>query len=72
MHAYNTICANVPAQIACITALTEGIDAPKKMNEAYKERLAYLKSRLLDMGFALDAEPEGAFYIFPSLAPFDI
>lgn len=72
MHAYNTICANVPAQIACITALTEGIDAPKKMNEAYKERLAYLKSRLLDMGFALDAEPEGAFYIFPSLAPFGI
>ncbi|AYU54823.1 aminotransferase class I/II-fold pyridoxal phosphate-dependent enzyme [Staphylococcus debuckii] len=72
MHAYNTICANVPAQIACITALTEGIDAPKKMNEAYEERLAYLKSRLLDMGFALDAEPEGAFYIFPSLAPFGI
>ena len=31
------------------------------MNEAYEERLAYLKSRLLDMGFALDAEPEGAF-----------
>lgn len=72
MHAYNTICANVPAQIACITALTEGIDAPKEMNKAYKERLAYLKSRLLKMGFEIDAEPEGAFYIFPSLAPFNV
>lgn len=72
MHAYNTICANVPAQIACIAALTDGIDAPKAMNKAYKERLAYLKQRLLDMGFAIDAEPEGAFYIFPSLAPFNI
>lgn len=72
MHAYNTICANVPAQIATIAALTDGIDAPQNMNEAYKERLAYLKSRLLKMGFKLDAEPEGAFYIFPSLAPFGI
>ncbi|MHD0398144.1 aminotransferase class I/II-fold pyridoxal phosphate-dependent enzyme [Staphylococcus simulans] len=72
MHAYNTICANVPAQIACIAALTDGVDAPKAMNEAYKERLTYLKQRLLDMGFKIDAEPEGAFYIFPSLAPFKI
>ena len=72
MHAYNTICANVPAQIATIAALTDGIDAPQNMNEAYKERLAYLKSRLLKMGFKLDAEPEGAFYIFPSLAQFGI
>lgn len=72
MHAYNTICANVPAQITCIAALTDGIDAPKAMNKAYKERLAYLKQRLLDMGFKIDAEPEGAFYIFPSLAPFGI
>ncbi|UTB81155.1 aminotransferase class I/II-fold pyridoxal phosphate-dependent enzyme [Staphylococcus carnosus] len=72
MHAYNAICANVPAQIATVAALTDGKDAPKKMNEAYKARLAYLKSRLLEMGFKLDAEPEGAFYIFPSLAPFGI
>ncbi len=38
MHAYNCICANVPAQIACITALNEGLEAPKYMNEAYVER----------------------------------
>ncbi|PTE71386.1 aminotransferase class I/II-fold pyridoxal phosphate-dependent enzyme [Staphylococcus devriesei] len=67
MHAYNCICANVPAQIACITALTEGVNAPQYMNEAYIERRNYLKNKLLELGFELDAQPEGAFYIFPSI-----
>ena len=63
MHAYNCICANVPAQIACITALNEGLEAPKYMNEAYIERRDYLKAKLLSLGFELEAQPEGAFYI---------
>ncbi|RIL71315.1 aminotransferase class I/II-fold pyridoxal phosphate-dependent enzyme [Staphylococcus devriesei] len=67
MHAYNCICANVPAQIACITALTEGVNAPQYMNEAYIERRNYLKNKLLELGFELDAQPEGTFYIFPSI-----
>ena len=70
MHAYNCICANVPAQIACITALNEGLEAPKYMNEAYIERLDYLKAKLLSLGFELEAQPEGAFYIFPSIKRF--
>lgn len=67
MHAYNCICANVPAQLACIAALNEGLESPKYMNEAYIERRDYLKSKLLNLGFELDAQPEGAFYIFPSI-----
>ncbi|HDX1719166.1 TPA: aminotransferase class I/II-fold pyridoxal phosphate-dependent enzyme [Staphylococcus aureus] len=67
MHAYNCICANVPAQIACITALNEGLEAPKYMNEAYVERRNYLVSELTKLGFEITAQPEGAFYIFPSI-----
>lgn len=46
MHAYNCICANVPAQIACIAALNEGLEAPQYMNDAYIKRRDYLKINL--------------------------
>lgn len=67
MHAYNCICANVPSQVATITALSKAIDAPKEMNKAYIERRDYLVSELTDMGFSLAAVPQGAFYIFPNI-----
>ncbi|MGX0910327.1 aminotransferase class I/II-fold pyridoxal phosphate-dependent enzyme [Staphylococcus caprae] len=70
MHAYNCICANVPAQIACIAALNEGLEAPQYMNEAYMKRRDYLKDKLESLGFDLTAQPEGAFYIFPSIKRF--
>lgn len=70
MHAYNCICANVPAQIATIAALKEGIKAPQKMNAAYIERRDYLIHALTEMGFQLKAIPEGAFYIFPNIEKF--
>ncbi|PTU85623.1 N-acetyl-L,L-diaminopimelate aminotransferase [Staphylococcus pasteuri] len=67
MHAYNCICTNVPAQHACIAALNEGLEAPKYMNKAYIERRDYLIEKLQELGFELNAVPEGAFYIFPSI-----
>ncbi|RIO38629.1 aminotransferase class I/II-fold pyridoxal phosphate-dependent enzyme [Staphylococcus pasteuri] len=67
MHAYNCICTNVPAQHACIAALNEGLEAPKYMNKAYIERRDYLIEKLQDLCFELNAVPEGAFYIFPSI-----
>jgi len=70
MHAYNCICANVPAQIACIAALNEGLDAPQYMNKAYMERRDFLIDKLQSLGFKLDAKPEGAFYIFPNIENF--
>ncbi len=36
------------------------------MNEAYVER-NYLVSELTKLGFEITAQPEGAFYIFPSI-----
>src|SRR5699024_2582219 len=70
MHAYNCMCANVPAQIACIAALNEGLEAPQYMNKAYIERRDYLIQKLDSLGFELDAKQEGAFYIFPSIKNF--
>ncbi len=70
MHAYNCICANVPAQIACIAALNEGLEAPQYMNDAYIKRRDYLKNKLESLGFELTAQPEGAFYIFQSIKKF--
>ncbi|MGE6954724.1 aminotransferase class I/II-fold pyridoxal phosphate-dependent enzyme [Staphylococcus capitis] len=70
MHVYNCICANVPAQIACIAALNEGLEAPQYMNDAYIKRRDYLKNKLESLGFELTAQPEGAFYIFPSIKKF--
>ncbi len=61
MHAYNCICANVPAQIACITALNEVLEAPKYMNEAYVQRRNYLVSELTKLGFEITAQPEARF-----------
>ncbi|ARJ51482.1 aminotransferase class I/II-fold pyridoxal phosphate-dependent enzyme [Staphylococcus lutrae] len=70
MHAYNCICANVPAQMATIAALRDAVDAPKKMNDAYIARRNYLISELEAMGFQLDGVPQGAFYIFPNIQQF--
>lgn len=70
MHAYNCICANVPAQMATIAALREAVDAPQVMNQAYVERRDYLVNALQSMGFRLDGVPQGAFYIFPNIEAF--
>ncbi|MEJ7448320.1 aminotransferase class I/II-fold pyridoxal phosphate-dependent enzyme, partial [Staphylococcus epidermidis] len=37
------------------------------MNKAYIERRDYLINALTSLGFELNAKPEGAFYIFPSI-----
>ena len=47
--------------------LNEGLEAPQYMNEAYMKRRDYLKDKLESLGFDLTAQPEGAFYIFPSI-----
>ena len=40
------------------------------MNEVYITRRDYLLKSLTEMGFELNAQPEGAFYIFPSIKAF--
>lgn len=70
VHAYVIMCAASASQYGAIEALRDDelcdsdID---KMRTAYDERRKYLVSALREMG--LDCfEPEGAFYVFPSIA----
>ncbi|MCU5746027.1 aminotransferase class I/II-fold pyridoxal phosphate-dependent enzyme [Staphylococcus sp. SQ8-PEA] len=70
MHAYNCICTNVPAQKACIAALRDGLEAPQIMNQAYIKRKNFLVNKLQQLGLELTAQPEGAFYVFPSIQNF--
>jgi aminotransferase len=55
-------------QDAAVAALS--VD-PAPMREIYRSRRDYVCSRLRDMGLTFP-EPEGAFYVFPSVAEFGI
>ena len=55
-------------QDAAVAALS--VD-PAPMREIYRRRRDYVCSRLKDMGLTFP-EPEGAFYVFPSIAKFGI
>ena len=69
-HLNNTICASLPSQYAGLAALKHGLHIPQKMNQAYRERLAYLVQRLDKMGLDY-SKPQGSFYIFPSIKSYD-
>ena len=69
VHAFNTICASVPAQYAAIEALTNAKDTPSEMNVEYVKRRDFVYSRLMDMGLTVE-KPNGAFYIFPEVKKF--
>lgn len=58
------ICAPSIAQQAGIAALTQAEEDVEKMKAIYNERRIYMISRLKEMGFKIDVEPKGAFYIF--------
>jgi aspartate/methionine/tyrosine aminotransferase len=58
------ICAPSTAQRAGIAALNNAADDVAAMRAVYDERRRYMLGRLREMGFAIHAEPRGAFYIF--------
>jgi len=58
------ICAPSIAQRAAIAALNGSADeAVDAMRKTYDERRRYLLARLRKMGFVIETEPQGAFYI---------
>ncbi|WP_411348377.1 aminotransferase A [Paenibacillus sp. WLX2291] len=67
VHQYNVSCASSISQFAALEALTNGIDDALPMRDAYRQRRDYVYDRLVQMGLELD-KPEGAFYLFPSIA----
>jgi aminotransferase len=67
VHQYNATCAASISQYAALEALTVGIDDAAVMREEYRRRRDVVFERLIKLGFEVE-KPEGAFYIFPSIA----
>lgn len=65
------ICAPSTAQCAGVAALSGAADADvERMRQEYDRRRRYLLQRLPELGFKIDAEPRGAFYIFADASRF--
>jgi aspartate/methionine/tyrosine aminotransferase len=58
------ICANSVAQLAGVAALEGAEKETKVMRETYNKRRKYVIERLRQMGFKIQVEPTGAFYVF--------
>ncbi|MDD9270053.1 aminotransferase A [Paenibacillus sp. GCM10023248] len=71
VHQYNVTCASSVSQYAALEALTAGIDDALPMRKEYEERRDYVYNRLTAMGLELE-KPDGAFYLFPSIAKFGL
>jgi aminotransferase len=71
VHQYNVTCASSVSQYAALEALTNGVDDAMPMRNAYEARRDYVYDRLLAMDFELE-KPNGAFYLFPSIARFGL
>ena len=71
IHQFCIMCAPTTSQYAAVIALRDGDEAVAKMRESYNQKRRYVLSRLNDMGLTC-FEPEGAFYVFPSIKRFGI
>ena len=66
IHQYAIMCAPTTSQYAGIVALRDGGEAIEGMRDEYDMRRKFLTSNLNRMGLTC-FEPEGAFYVFPSI-----
>lgn len=64
------ICAPSIAQEAGIAALAHADKDVQRMCAIYDERRRYVLTRLPQMGFKIDKEPQGAFYVFADARKF--
>ena len=69
IHQLAIMCAPTTSQYAAVEALRNGDHDVIEMREAYDQRRRYLVKALRDMGFDC-YEPQGAFYVFPSIKKF--
>lgn len=66
IHQYTMLCASVSAQIGALTALEQALAERDEMVETYNQRRLLMVEGFKQIG--LDCfEPQGAFYIFPSV-----
>ena len=68
VHQFMVVSTPAPFQKAAIRALEYD---PVELKETYRRRRAYMLSRLQEMGLEVP-EPQGAFYMFPSITRFGI
>ncbi len=66
IHQYAIMCAPTTSQYAGVVALRDGDEAIEAMRDEYDMRRKFLTSNLNRMGLTC-FEPEGAFYVFPSI-----
>lgn len=67
LHQYALMCAPTTAQYAGIEAMENGDEDVEMMRADYDSRRRYILNELRSMGLSC-FEPEGAFYVFPSIA----
>ena len=69
IHQYAIMCAPTNSQFAAVDALKNGDEDVARMVEAYNQRRRYLIHTFNRIGMEC-FEPEGAFYVFPSIRRF--
>ena len=67
IHQYAIMCAPTTSQYAAVQALRHCDEDIERMREEYDMRRRFIVNRLNGMGLSC-FEPEGAFYVFPSIA----
>ena len=66
LHQYAIMCAPTTAQYAAIEAMNKGDEDVEQMRGEYDMRRRFIVDELNKMGLSC-FEPEGAFYVFPSI-----
>ncbi|TMV44703.1 aminotransferase class I/II-fold pyridoxal phosphate-dependent enzyme [Paenibacillus mesophilus] len=67
IHQYTVMCAPVMGQVAAYEALTKGLEEKDRMVESYNQRRRLVVKGFREIGLECH-EPQGAFYLFPSIA----
>lgn len=67
IHQYTVMCAPVMGQVAAHEALTNGLEEKDRMVDSYNQRRRLVVKGFREIGLECH-EPQGAFYIFPSIA----
>lgn len=70
LHQNLAICAPSISQWAGIAALKEADTDVQQMRQIYNERRIYLIERLRELGFIINHEPKGAFYVLADARKF--
>ena len=71
IHQYCIMAAPTTSQYAAVEAMNNGDEDVQEMRTAYNHRRRYLVEKFKQMGLKC-FEPEGAFYIFPSIQEFGL